>query len=467
MGKPKFNAVAALLLLLTAGTILSGNAQPVQAQTADVSGQAHELLLQGFDDLSRHDPARAETAFRQSIEIQPEAEPAHRGLGIALRDDGRLEEAFRELRTATQLDPNDSDAHYTLGSVAWTLSVSVAQSGKRTNGLSSSDYQALAGGEFAKALELSPRDPLLRMNLAVLYLDANRRQDAIQQAEEAVRIAPDQAGPHIILGRCYASSGEDEKAAKEYESAAKIDPQNGEALIELGELRLAQHRNPQAEEYLRQAIQVSPKSARAHSELAKVLLTEGKNGEARELLEKSVALDPQDWQGQYELATLLNQAGETARATQLLNQVLKVNPDFAGAREQLAVGLLRRGDLQGASNVASDIVAKNPQAPEGHRIMALVLWKQRDYEGALAECAIALNLDQNSSSMMAVQSIALWESGRKKEAQATYREAAKLEPQVGSSDVFCRLVLCDAHDIIIVSDFLHKNRWVLMPAPQD
>lgn len=68
--------------------------------------------------------------------------------------------------------------------------------------------------------------------------------------------------------------------------------------------------------------------------------------------------------------------------------------------------------------------------------------------------------------MLALQSIALWQSGRKKEAQAAYREAAKSDPKVGTADDFCRLLLCDAHDITIVSEFLRKNRWVLMPQLQ-
>jgi hypothetical protein len=37
---------------------------------------------------------------------------------------------------------------------------------------------------------------------------------------------------------------------------------------------------------------------------------------------------------------------------------------------------------------------------------------------------------------------------------------------VGTADVFCRLLLCDARDISVVSDFLRKNRWVLAPPPE-
>ena len=177
-------------------------------------------------------------------------------------------------------------------------------------------------------------------------------------------------------------------------------------------------------------------------------------------------MNSQDWQSQYELAVLLNQAGETARATELLKKVLQVNPDFPGAREQLATGLLRRGDIQGATTLAGKMIAENPQGPEGHRIMALALWKQRDYDGSLAECAMALNADQNSTAMLALQSIALWQLESARRIAEGLPRAAKVEPKVGTADVFCRLLLCDAHDITIVGDFLHKNRWVLAPSPR-
>ena len=98
--------------------------------------------------------------------------------------------------------------------------------------------------------------------------------------------------------------------------------------------------------------------------------------------------------------------------------------------------------------------------------MAWALWRQRDLDGALSECAMALNADPNSSDMLAIQAIALWELGRKKEAQTAYRDAAKIDPKVGTADVFCRLILCGANDISVVSEFLRKNRWVLMPPGQ-
>lgn len=432
---------------------------------APVSNSAQEVILQGFSRLGEHNAVGAEAAFRQAIEMQPESEPAHRGLGLALREEGRLADAFRELQTATRLDPSDADAHFSLGTVAWTLSQPRNLPSDGNAGLAASDYQNIAGVEFSKALELSPKDAVLRVNLAMLYLQSDRVREATDQAQEAVRLAPGNAGAHVALGRVYFAAGEEDKAVREYETAAKLDPQDGGAYLALGQLRMFQRRYAPAEEALRHAIQVSPNLGPAYSDLAEILESEGKNNEARGLLEKSVTMDGQDWQSQYQLAVLLNQAGESARATELLGKVLRANPDFPGAREQLAFGLLRRGDTPGATRLAEEMIAKDPQAPEGHRIMALVLWKQRDYEGSLAECAMALNADQNSAAMLALQSIGFWQTNRKKEAQAAFRDAAKIEPKVATADVFCRLIMCDAHDIVIVGEFLRKIRWVLEPPP--
>ena len=93
----------------------------VPATTQPLPGVA-EAVNKGFDLLAGHDAAGAEAAFRKAIELQPELEMAHRGLGLALRARGQDEAALRELQVATRLDPSDADAHYALAMTAWALS---------------------------------------------------------------------------------------------------------------------------------------------------------------------------------------------------------------------------------------------------------------------------------------------------------------------------------------------------------
>lgn len=427
---------------------------------------AGEFIAQGFDLLARNDAAKAAATFRKALEFRPDAEPAHRGLGLALQAQGQLDTALAELQVATRLDPADADAHYALGVVAWLLSAQRGLGNKTGATLSAADYRGLASEEFNKALALQPHDVSLRLHLADLYLEAARPHDALLQAEEAARLAPDNPAVHVTLGRAYFAGGEEEKAASEFDSAAKLDPRAGAAFLELGQLRFFQRKFAAAELAFRQAIQASPNLAPAYAALAQVLAQDGRTGEARGLLERAVSLDPQDWESQYQLANVLLEAGEAARAKALLENVSRLHPEFLRAREQLALGLLRRGDLKGAGAEADSLIALKPQAPEGHRLRALVLWKERDYEMSLAECAMALASEPDSTSMLALQSIALWQLDRKREGQQAFRQAGKAEPKVGSAEVFCRLLLCDARDIGVVSEFLRRNRWVLAPTPE-
>jgi len=307
---------------------------------------------------------------------------------------------------------------------------------------------------------------MLRMNLAILYLDSNRPNERSIRAKKRCASRRTRRLLTVTLGRCYFASGEEEKAASEYEAAAKLDPQDGEAYFALGQMRMFQRRTKQAEESLRQAIQLSPQLGPAYAELARILMSEGKNSEARGLLEKAVSLNTQDWQSQYELAVLLNQAGETARATKLLDKVLQVNPDFPGAHEQLATGLLRRGDVPGATAMAGKMM---PRIPRGRRVIASWLWRS-------GNSAITMARSPNAPwrSMPIRIPVPCWPfspspSGRRDARKMRRRPIvmrAKVDPKVGTADVFCRLLLCDARDIAIVSEFLRKNRWVLEPKPQ-
>jgi len=459
------------LILILAGWLPAASGfQPAWAQQAASPASTQllpgvaEAVNKGFDLLAGHDAAGAEAAFRQAIDLQPELEMAHRGLGLALRARGQDEAALRELQAATRLDPSDADAHYALAMTAWALSHSSSAS-QGVRGAPARDYLALAAEEYGKLAALRPQDASIRQTLAELDLEMGRKEEALAVAQDAVRLAPDSPEAHMALAQAYFAGAEEDKAAAECERALKLNPKEGEAYLALGQMRFLQRRYAQAAENFQQAIQVSPNLAPAYAGMARIFIQQGRSAPARNMLEKVVALDPQDWQSQYQLALLLNEAGEAGGATEVLEKITRLHPDFLPAQEQLVMGLVRRGELKQASAKADALIAAQPQAPEGHRLLTLILRKQHDLEGALAEAAMALGPEPDNASMLAVQAVSLWELQRKKDALAAFRQAAKVEPKVGTPEVFCRLVVCDARDIGVVSDFLRRARWAIAPTP--
>jgi len=462
-------AMGVLLFVFLSSPEIVGRVAP--APTAGKAPAATEeaagLIKRGFDLLAQKDATGAEAVFRRVVDIQPESAAAHRGLGLALWSARQVEAAWRELQVATRLDPADAEAHYALGKIAGTLSSQPDLAKPGGPHLSVTEFRRVALAELNQATALRPQDFDMQLTLATYSIEAERAREAVAAAQQALRAAtaaPQQAVAHATLGRACLVLSEIDRAEAEFNAALQLDPANGEAHFGLGQIRLSQGKPFQAERELRLAIRAAPDWAPPYSALADVLIDKGQAGEARTLLEKAIALNPGDWQGQYRLATLLNETGDTKQAVELYGEVARRQPDFLPVREQLGRGLLRRGDVQGATAQAEVLMAKEPGAAEGHRLMALALWKQRNYDGALAAAAMALNAEPDSAAILALQAIALWQLDRKKESRGVLVQAARLQSNVTTAEVFCRLLLCDARDITLVGDFLRKNRWVVQPA---
>jgi superkiller protein 3 len=467
-GNHSILAMGVLLFVFVLSPEIAGRVMPAPegGKSPSATEETAGLIKRGFDLLAQKDATGAEAVFRRVIDIQPESAPAHRGLGWALWSQRQVEAAWRELQVATRLDPADAEAHAALGKIAWTLSTQPDLAKPGGPNLSAAEYRRLALAELKKATVLRPHDFDMQMSLATSSIEAEQAREAVVAAQEALRAAsatPQLVAAHATLGRAYLVLGEIDRAEAEFNSALRLDPANGEAHFGLGQVRLSQGKPLQAERELRLAIRAASDWAPAYSALAEVLIAEGQASEARALLEKAIALNPGDWHGQYRLATLLNEAGDTKRAVELYEEVARRQPDFLPVREQLGRGLLRRGDIQGATSQAEVLMAKEPGAAEGHRLMALALWKQRNFDGALGAAAMALNAEPDSPAMLALQAITLWQLGRKKESREVLVQAARLQTNVATAEVFCRLLLCDARDINLVSNFLRKNRWVTQP----
>lgn len=470
----------AVMIFLTAAAALGARAQsapqnpPARQPAAPAartqpSPRSLKLVEHGYDFLAKNQAAQAETAFRQAVEAQPGLGEAHRGLGVALWKEGKLQQALEELQTAVNLDPGDAAAHYSLANLNWDLSrrqSSLTPAQRGGTSAPPSPYLMSALEEMKRVVALKPGDFGATLSLATLYLETGEPQKAAKAAglAEGLSSTPrERSRAHVELGEAEFAHGDQTKAESEYRSALQADASNGAAHCGLGRLRLSQGRVPQAEDEFRECIRLSPDYAPAYPVLAQVLVRQGQSGEARKLLERAVTLDPDDWQSKYQLARLLEQAGKRKDATQMLEEVVKQAPDYLPAREQLGTTQLAHGDVAGAAAAAEAIMAANPAAPEGHRLMALVDWRKRDFESSLAECAQALAGAPDSGRLLALQSLDLWQLGRKKESRAVFLEAAKLVPRLGTAEVFCRLILCDVRDIGPVEEFLRKNRYLLLP----
>ena len=112
--------------------------------------------------------------WSDTVAASPQSETAHYGVGRALLEKGRTEEAIGELRKAIKLKPDDYEARNNLG-------VALVGKGETEAGIA----------EFEKTLALNPGSAQAHYNLGVTYFQEGAMEKARGEFEATLRLKPD------------------------------------------------------------------------------------------------------------------------------------------------------------------------------------------------------------------------------------------------------------------------------------
>jgi Flp pilus assembly protein TadD/mono/diheme cytochrome c family protein len=201
-------------------------------------------------DLRHEQAAEAEQQLRAMLTQCPIDAAVHSGLGVALTDENRPQEASAEFQAALAIDPHDYTALYNLGA------------------------QALAAGELGRATQLlsqaveqQPTDPDARRQLAATYAQSGRMTDAIAQLREGVRLAPEDAELHASLSQALATTGALREAIAEQQTALRLNANDADGWNNLGVLEARSGVAAEAREAFHRALRIEPGHAQARANL--------------------------------------------------------------------------------------------------------------------------------------------------------------------------------------------------------
>jgi tetratricopeptide (TPR) repeat protein len=76
-----------------------------------------------------------------------------------------------------------------------------------------------------------------RVELANLYFDAERYDDAIKWYEDALKLTPNDVNVSTDLGVCYYYTNQADKALAQFEKSLTIDPKHAKTLLNVGIVR--------------------------------------------------------------------------------------------------------------------------------------------------------------------------------------------------------------------------------------
>ena len=106
-----------------------------------------------------------------------------------------------------------------------------------------------------------PSNAKPRAQLANLYFDAERYDDAIKWYSEAVKLSPDDVNVSTDLGVCYYYTNQPDKALEQFARSLKLDPKHPKTLLNIGIVKAFGKQDLDgATEAWQQVIQIAPDS---------------------------------------------------------------------------------------------------------------------------------------------------------------------------------------------------------------
>jgi cytochrome c-type biogenesis protein CcmH/NrfG len=293
--------------------------------SASASANSFQPVIDAFE---RGDTAEAKRLLAPLAKQQPNNPDVHFHLGkIALAED-RNDDAVKHLEKAIQLNPKNSDYHFTLGSAYGDMAMEASM-------LKQASLAKKVRNEFETAVQLNPRNVDARFGLIDFYLMApgimgGSREKAKDQVDAIRRIDPLQG--HRAAARYYSREKQDAKVEQEYLAAAKAFPAEARPHAWLGQYATSREQYDRALAEYDTAMRLDPSYMPAYLGYGRAAGRSGKNlDRGAELLRKYLAYQPKPGEPGHATAYFLlgvihEKKGERAQAKQNFAAALKLAP---------------------------------------------------------------------------------------------------------------------------------------------
>jgi len=289
---------------------------------ADLYSLAYELNAAKFPEEAKTMYGRAITQLREAARLQPKDAHAHLMLGFALKDQRQLQEAESELKTAAQLDPDNSTIYYQLHQLYINLGrlpeavaqlreyVRLTNDPFRKRDLASMLFITLHTTQLdepekllREVLKAQPNWPLPHQDLGKLLTQKKMYDAALAEYVIAARLEPNGSVPHREMSIIYRLQGRSDDAIREGEIASALEPNNTLTMRALADAYADKGDYDSSLKTYKQLLTFVGNVGESHIGLGKVYLKMGKKEEARAELKKALTLylSPEDKQTAQEL----------------------------------------------------------------------------------------------------------------------------------------------------------------------
>ncbi len=328
----------------------SQKAQVLSDAEAEQRIRAHAHFAAGLAYDLNAKPDEALQEYYQAALADPSYEPVVLESARRFLRAKQPEKALRVLTQAAAL-PEASGTVY-----AW-LGLAYAQAGRSEAAVNAN----------RTAIKKMPQSLAAYQNLAQIYLQNNKTNEALQWLDEAARQQTDDAGFLIELSELYfrfaraqptKSEAARERAKAMLDRAAKLNPANPILLQKIGEGYILHGQLEKAEGIYAQLLKDFPEIQALRAKLAEIYVRTGQKEKAAEQLEAIAREDPTNPQTHFFIGSLALEQRQWEKAADSFKTAILLNPDLEPAYYELVSAKLSLEKSHEAWKVIEDARAR-------------------------------------------------------------------------------------------------------------
>lgn len=386
-------------------------------------GPEWEVLLQTAELANKlGENARAATALKAMVEIDPSNKELKRTLAQTDVRAGNLDEAITLYRDLHDIDPANLEYQAEIAGV-WLLKKDYHRAAELFDTILSRDTVSadvkvhigeLYYAQIEKDSTLIPLTRTIFERIRDSHPDdwrpywflggiASLEKDdslAVRSFRKVTELASWNADGWVFLSSVYLTKNDFSRSVSILEAAEKAVPEDFRVNFFLGVAYSRTGRNPDAARVLEKARQINPRDVEAIAQLALVYDSMKKTEESDSLYEEALRLDPANH-------LVLNNYGyslaernlQLDRALQMAKKAIEAQPDNPSYLDTIGWVYFRLGRYRDAEVYVKRAISKGEVSAVVHEHLGDIYYKLNDTEHALEHWNAALKLDENNSAL--------------------------------------------------------------------
>lgn len=348
---------------------------------------ARELLTRIH--LTRNDATKALQEADSILKFDANNLAGHLARSSALLMLQDKDKARQELDFVTRTYPQNAEARYQMGYLAWQ----------------DKDFKK-ASDVFGELHRANPKDIRGLVGVVETLAGKGDLPGAIQEMSTALAAEPDRQDLKIAVANLYVRAEKYDDAVRNYQSVLSKDPRNADVLFKMAETYRRKGDLNQAIDSFRKSSQAAPNDSGPLLQLGLLMDGTGRRDQSKPIYEQVLRIQPDHPVALNNLAYIKAEEGnDLDSALSMAQRAYQAAPGSPDVADTLGWVYIRKNLHQEAIRLFSDLVKKYPGSPVYRMHYAMALKQKGDLPAAKRELEAALNSGPSKDEAAKIQEL--------------------------------------------------------------